>query len=142
FPFGGYVKIAGMVDESMDTEQLKKPPQPWEFRSKKAWQRLLIMMGGIIVNVLLAFAIFAMVAYVWGEKKLPMSEVRSGIMVTDSLGYKLGFQDGDKLLTADNEPIEYYEEAMAKIIMASEATVERNGKVEHIVFPRNMIEQL
>ncbi len=142
FPLGGYVKISGMVDESMDTDQMKQPPQPWEFRSKKAWQRLLIMMGGIIVNVLLAFAIFAMVAYVWGEKKLPMSEVKYGIMVTDSLGYKLGFQDGDKILTADNEPIEYYDEVMAKVIMASEVTVERNGRVEHIVFPRNMIEQM
>jgi regulator of sigma E protease len=71
-PLGGYVKIAGMIDESMDKETMKSPPQPWEFRSKPAWQRLIIMIGGVTVNVILAFIIYAMILFVWGEKKVPM----------------------------------------------------------------------
>ncbi|HMV25125.1 MAG TPA: site-2 protease family protein, partial [Saprospiraceae bacterium] len=83
-PLGGYVKISGMVDESMDTEQLKQPPQPWEFRSKPAWQRLIIMLGGVTVNFILGFFLYAMVLFVWGEKYLPATEVKNGIYV-DSL---------------------------------------------------------
>jgi regulator of sigma E protease len=78
-PLGGYVKISGMVDESMDTEQLKQPPQPWEFRSKPAWQRLIIMLGGVTVNFILGFFLYAMVLFVWGEKYLPATEVKNGI---------------------------------------------------------------
>src|SRR4051812_14171038 len=77
-PLGGYVKIAGMVDESMDKEQLKKPPQPWEFRSKPAWQRLIIMIAGVTVNVLLAFVIYAGILMVWGEDKIPNKTVENG----------------------------------------------------------------
>src|ERR1700709_1542793 len=83
-PLGGYVKISGMIDESMDKDALKLPPQPYEFRSKPAWQRLIIMLGGIIVNVLLAFAIYAMVLFVWGEKKVPVSSLKYGISFSDS----------------------------------------------------------
>src|SRR3954469_13424016 len=86
-PLGGYVKIAGMVDESMDKEQLKLPPQPWEFRSKPAWQRLIIMIGGVTVNVLLAFVIYAGILMAWGEDKIPNASVKNGIWVTDSLMY-------------------------------------------------------
>src|SRR5574338_331429 len=84
-PLGGYVKIAGMVDESMDKEQLKQPPQPWEFRSKPAWQRLIIMLAGVTMNVLLAFFIYAMILYTWGETRLPTQNVKYGIWVTDSM---------------------------------------------------------
>src|ERR1035441_10033400 len=84
-PLGGYVKIAGMVDESMDKEQLKQLPQPWEFRSKPAWQRLIIMLGGVTMNVLLAFFIYAMILFKIGDTKLPMANVKDGIWITDSL---------------------------------------------------------
>src|ERR1700754_5234483 len=99
-PFGGYVKISGMVDESMDKEAMKQPPQPWEFRSKPAWQRLIIMLGGVTVNLLLAFFIYAMILFVWGATKTPMTNVKDGIAITnratpDSLMYKAGFRDGD-----------------------------------------------
>lgn len=142
FPLGGYVKIAGMVDESMDKEQLAKPPEPWEFRSKKAWQRLLIMLGGIIVNVLLAFLIYAMILFVWGQQRLPMSEVKQGIMVTDSLGYKLGFQDGDKIINVDGKSVQYFDEVMPELLYAKEVLVERNGAQQSIKMPIDWIGNL
>lgn len=93
-PLGGYVKIAGMIDESMDTEQMKQPPQPWEFRSKPAWQRLIIMMGGVTVNFILGMIIFAGILFKWGDQYLPVENAKFGIAV-DSLGVELGLQDGD-----------------------------------------------
>lgn len=143
FPLGGYVKIAGMVDESMDKEQLAKPPEPWEFRSKKPWQRLLIMLGGIIVNIILAFVIFAGVLYTWGTDKLPMSEVNKngGILITDSFAYKVGLKDGDKIIAFDGKPAKYYESLMGDFLMSENATVERNGKEETIHFPVDLIGQ-
>lgn len=96
-PFGGYVKIAGMIDESMDKEQMKQPPQPWEFRSKKAWQRLIIMVGGVTVNFILGFIIFAGLLWTYGESYLPSAQVQEGIAV-DSVGRAIGLQDGDKIL--------------------------------------------
>jgi regulator of sigma E protease len=142
FPLGGYVKIAGMVDESMDTDQLKSSPQPWEFRSKKAWQRLLIMLGGIIVNVLLSFLIYALVLFTWGEKKLPMSELKYGIEINDSMAYQLGFKDGDKIIAADNKPIIYFDNLMASVLLAREVQVNRNGKDTLIAIPVDLIGQL
>lgn len=142
FPLGGYVKIAGMVDESMDTDQLKQPPQPWEFRSKKAWQRLLIMLGGIIVNVLLAFVIYAMVLFAWGEKKLPMSELKNGVMVVDSFAMTLGFRDGDIIQKADGKDIPYFSSLMHDVLMAREITVNRNGSDTTIKMPVDLIGQL
>lgn len=142
FPLGGYIKISGMVDESMDTENLKNPPQPWEFRAKPAWQRLLIMLGGIIVNILLAFIIYAMVLFVWGEQKLPMSEVRNGIMVQDSFGYDLGYQDGDKIISADGKAIHYYDDLMMSVLVAKEVQIERNGQVQTLKMPEDLLGQL
>lgn len=142
FPLGGYVKIAGMVDESMDKEQLAKPPEPWEFRSKKAWQRLLIMLGGIIVNVVLALFIYSAVLFTWGQKQLPMSELKNGIVITDSLGYDLGFQDGDKILAVNNEPVVYYNDLMPKLINAKTVQIERQGTDTTLVMPVNFIEKL
>ena len=86
-PLGGYVKIAGMIDESMDKEQMKQPAQHWEFRAKPAWQRLIVMIGGVTVNLILGMFIYAMVLFVWGKEFLPMKNVTTGIMVSDSLVY-------------------------------------------------------
>ncbi|MGN6163068.1 MAG: site-2 protease family protein [Flavisolibacter sp.] len=88
-PLGGYVKISGMIDESMDKEQMKQPAQPWEFRSKPAWQRLIIMLGGVTVNVILALIIFAMITWVWGDEYLPPKNVKYGLYA-DSLGKSMG----------------------------------------------------
>ena len=141
-PLGGYVKIAGMVDESMDKEQLKQPPQEWEFRSKPAWQRLIIMLAGVIMNVLLAFFIYAMILYTWGETKLPNENAKYGIWVTDSLMYNIGLKNGDKIEAVNGEPIKYFDDIPVKILLGKQITVERNGKEEIINVPVNMIEQL
>lgn len=142
FPLGGYVKIAGMVDESMDKEQLAKPPEPWEFRSKKPWQRLLIMLGGIIVNVLLAFLIYAMVLFTWGQKRLPLSELKAGLNVNDSLAYKLGFLDGDKIVSVNGKALHYYDEIMPQLLYGKTVIVERDGVQKELQLPVNFVEQL
>lgn len=106
-PLGGYVKISGMIDESMDREQMKQPPQPWEFRSKPAWQRLIIMLGGVTVNFILGFFIYGMVLGVWGESYIPTANVTDGIYV-DSLGMPLGLQDGDMVMGVDDIEFEEF----------------------------------
>lgn len=141
-PLGGYVKIAGMVDESMDKEQMKQPPKPWEFRSKPAWQRLIIMLAGVIMNVLLAFFVYAMILYTWGETRLPVENAKYGIWVTDSLMFDIGLKNGDKILAVNNEPVKYFNEIPAKILLGREITVERDGRTETIHVPVNMIERL
>ena len=106
FPFGGYVQIAGMADETQDAETLKNSePQPWEFRSKKPWQRLIIMIGGVTVNMLLAIVIFSGLLWKFGEETLPMKNVTNGIAIEDSLAYDLGLQNGDKLLAINGKEI-------------------------------------
>jgi regulator of sigma E protease len=141
-PLGGYVKIAGMVDESMDKEQLKQPPQPWEFRSKPAWQRLIIMLGGVTMNVLLAFFIYAMILFKWGDTKLPMANVKDGIWITDSLMHDIGLRNGDKILAVNGEPVNYFDDLPAKIILGKQITVSRDGQEQTITLPPNLIEQL
>jgi regulator of sigma E protease len=141
-PLGGYVKIAGMIDESMDKEQLSQPPQPWEFRSKPAWQRLIIMLAGVTMNVLLAFLIYAMILYTWGETKLPIENAKYGIAVTDSMMIRMGLQNGDKIKSVNGEPVEYFDDLPAKILLGKQIVLERNGKEETINIPINMIEQL
>ena len=96
-PLGGYVKISGMIDESMDKEQMKKEPEEWEFRSKPAWQRLIIMLGGVTVNILLGVFIYAMILFFYNEKYTPIESMSEGI-VCDSLYIDLGFQNGDKIM--------------------------------------------
>jgi regulator of sigma E protease len=142
-PLGGYVKISGMVDESMDKEQLKLPPEPWEFRSKPAWQRLIIMLGGVTVNILLAFVIYAMILFVWGQDKTPNSSVKNGIWVTDSLMYQVGFRNGDKVVAVGDEPVQYFEEISKKILFSNgkTITVERDGKKLSIDLPVSLIGQ-
>ncbi|RYY22203.1 MAG: RIP metalloprotease RseP [Chitinophagaceae bacterium] len=141
-PLGGYVKIAGMVDESMDKEQMNQPPQPWEFRSKPAWQRLIIMIGGVTVNVLLAFLIYAMVLFTWGEEKLPNANAVNGITVTDSLMYQMGLKDGDKILAVNETPIAYFDDIPKKLLVGERVTVERDGKTQVIELPVDMLGKL
>lgn len=128
-PFGGYVKIAGMIDESMDLEQMKGPAQPWEFRSKPAWQRLLVMIAGVLFNFILAIIIYAAVTFHWGETYLPFENAKDG-MVFSQPALDAGFRNGDILLTADGEKLEYLSnESLHAIIEASEVTVLRDGQV-------------
>ncbi len=142
-PLGGYVKISGMIDESMDKEALKKPPQPWEFRSKPAWQRLIIMLGGVIVNVLLAVFIYVFMLTYWGEQYLPTSEVKYGITV-DSLGYQMGLRNGDKIISVDGQPVEEFHKIPAEIIIEEAKTVQviRNGKEVNVDIPKGFLNKL
>ncbi len=143
-PLGGYVKIAGMIDESMDKEAMKLPPQPYEFRSKPAWQRLIIMLGGIIVNVLLAFAIYAMVLFVWGERKVPVSSLKYGISFADSsLMSEFKFKNGDNIIAVDGKPVDDYTDVIKKLLLVNhDVTVMRNGKQQDIMMPVNLIGML
>ena len=141
FPLGGYVQISGMVDESLDLETLKKPAEPWEFRSKPAWQRLIIMLGGIIVNILLAFFIYALVLFAWGEDKIPMSNLKNGI-VADSLAQEFGFKTGDKIISVDGEQIDYYDNLMMKVITGKQVLIEREGKQLNIDLPIDLIDKI
>ena len=129
-PLGGYVKIAGMIDESMDKEQMKLPPQPWEFRSKPAIQRLLIMVGGVLMNFILALIIYIGVLYAWGDEYLPTKNVKYGIEATE-IGEKIGFADGDKILSVDNKFVEDFGKITTTIVLdkAKTVQVERNGSV-------------
>lgn len=141
-PLGGYVKISGMVDESMDKEALKLPPQPWEFRSKPAWQRLIIMLGGVTVNVLLAFFIYAMILFVWGEQKIVNNSFKNGIYCADSLLLKFGLHNGDKILAINDKEVKYFDDIPAKLITATKVTVEQNGQQKTIDMPIDLIGQL
>ncbi len=142
-PLGGYVKISGMIDESMDKEQMKKTPQPWEFRSKPAWQRLIIMLGGVTVNVILAFVIYSFSLVIWGEKYLPSEKATYGIHC-DSLALVAGFNDGDIIYSIDGSKIERFarengslhSEIIQKLILddAKIITVVRNGKQLDVPF--------
>ena len=138
-PLGGYVKISGMIDESMDKGQLALPAQPHEFRSKPAWQRLIIMIGGVTVNILLAFVIYAGILMVWGEKKVPMDSVKYGISIQDPVMYELGLKDGDKVLAADGVAIDDYNDIIKRIILSSSLTVLRDGETKEIKMPVDLI---
>jgi regulator of sigma E protease len=142
-PFGGYVKISGMIDESMDKEQMNQPPQPWEFRSKPAWQRLIIMLGGVTVNVLLAFAIFIMIMWIWGDSYVPVKNLKYGVYA-DSLGRKMGMQDGDNIIAVEGKPVIRSGTASSEIIMqeARTVTVLRNGQPVDLNVPAGTINQL
>lgn len=141
-PLGGYVKISGMVDESMDKEAMKLPPQPWEFRSKPAWQRLIIMLGGVTVNVLLAFFIYAMILFVWGEQKIVNNSFKNGIYCADSLLLKFGLNNGDKIIAINGQQIKYFDDIPAKMITALNVTVEQNGRQKTLLMPVDLIGQL
>jgi regulator of sigma E protease len=142
FPMGGYVQIAGMIDESLDTEALKKPAEPWEFRAHPAWQRLIVMLGGIIVNVLLAFVIYAAILFTWGEKKIPMSSLKGGIECSDSLGLAAGFKTGDKIISVDNEPVKYFDDLRLNILLGKTVQLERSGEKIEIKLPKDFLDQI
>ena len=139
-PLGGYVKIAGMIDESMDTEHLNKEPQPWEFRSKPAWQRLIIMLGGVTVNVIVGFAIYMMVAFVWGKNIITQENLPDGFEVNEIMK-PYGFQDGDKILKVNGESFENVIDISKYLFLrdVSSVTVEHsNGKIEKLSIPENI----
>ena len=142
-PFGGYVKIAGMVEESMDKEQLKQPPQPWEFRSKPAWQRLIIMLGGVTVNLILGFLIYASMLWYWGESYVPTNKFTYGI-ATDSLAQSIGLRDGDKVLGVDGKYIDRFNKIPLKVILEGARTmeVERDGQPVTISIPEDFASKL
>jgi len=136
-PLGGYVKIAGMIDESMDRDQMAKPPQPWEFRSKPAWQRLIIMCGGVIVNFLLGWFVLSGLLYSHGDTYIPTDGLKNGIEV-DSIGKIIGLKTGDKIISVDGKPIKRLMEARVEILLGDKAVVERNGeKIELNFTPEN-----
>lgn len=141
-PLGGYVKISGMIDESMDTEQMKQPVQPWEFRAKPAWQRLFIMIGGVLFNFILAMFIYSMILYAWGDEYVPVQKAPLG-MEFNSTAKAIGFKDGDILLAADDKPFERYDgEMLSRIADAREVTVLREGKRVSVYIPDNMMQRL
>jgi len=140
-PLGGYVKISGMIDESMDKEQMKKSPEPWEFRSKPAWQRLIIMIGGVFVNLVLGIFIYSMTLYSYGDKYLPNKNIKDGLWCVDELANELGFKNGDKVISADGIYVERYSDVLEKIITSKEVVVERAGSFLTLEMPADLIER-
>lgn len=137
-PLGGYVKISGMIDESMDKEQMKQPPQPWEFRTKPAWQRLIVMLGGIIVNFITAFIIYIGVLFAWGENYLKPTDITYGMKFNEQ-AIADGFRDGDQFLKIDNTPVRAWDvNVLRNISNAKEVTVKRQGKEVTLKMPEGM----
>jgi len=135
-PLGGYVKIAGMIDESMDKEQMKLPAQEWEFRAKPAWQRLIIMLGGVTVNAILGIAIYIMIAFVWGNQYIPNDQLTYGIYC-DSLGKSIGLENGDKIISIDNRRIEKFTDIRLDLVInqPNSIQVDRNGSTLNLTIP-------
>ncbi len=142
-PLGGYVKIAGMVDESMDTDQLAGPPQPWEFRSKPAWQRLIVMLGGVTVNIVLGIFIFWMLTLKVGETYTPNNKLVNGI-APGTIGKEIGLKTGDKVIAVNGKNITRFEELMgSKVLLGNtELTVIRNGETKIIKVPGDVLEKV
>lgn len=142
-PLGGYVKISGMIDESMDREQMKKPPQPWEFRSKPSWQRLLIMLGGVLVNFILALFIYTMVLFAWGESYVPTYRLEFGLRFEDTF-HEMGLRDGDHILALDGVPVEKWRTIHHDIVVNATQiiSVERGGELLDIRVPEEMTARL
>lgn len=128
-PIGGYVKLSGMIDESMDTDQMKSEPQPWEFRSKPAWQRLIIMLGGIIVNIVLAWFIFTMVYCTYGKKYVSTELIQKDGLAFGEVGKKAGFQDGDKIVSVDGKFQARFDRMILDVLLGDDIKVERDGKI-------------
>lgn len=134
-PLGGYCKISGMIDESMDTEQMKQPAQPWEFRSKPAWQRLLVMVGGVLMNFLLALFIYSMILFTWGDHYTALSDMTMGMKFNEH-AQEIGFRDGDILKSADGKELTRFNMDMIRsIVEAREVTVLRQGEEKKILLP-------
>jgi regulator of sigma E protease len=141
-PLGGYVKISGMIDESMDLEQMKQPVQPWEFRAKPAWQRLLIMTGGVLFNFLLALFIYSMILFAWGDTYVPLQQVPLGMEFNQTLK-DVGFRDGDILLSADGKPLTRMNgEMITSVVDAAQVTVLRDGQEATVDIPDHLMDRL
>ena len=141
-PLGGYCKIAGMIDESMDKEQMKQPPQPYEFRSKPAGQRLMIMVGGVLFNFILALFIYSMILFAWGDTYLPLKNMKMGMDYSETFK-NIGFQDGDILLRADGVELERLDEStFLAVIEGKTVTVLRNGRETSISIPDDMMKRI
>ena len=139
-PLGGYVKISGMIDESMDKEQMKQPPKPWEFRTKPAWQRLIIMLGGVTVNLVLGFLIYMMILFVWGKNTLPNSALPLGLGVSP-LAKEIGFKKGDQIVSVDGKPLEVALDINKLLLIRSVQVVQverKNGMKINITIPENI----
>ncbi|GAB5563492.1 MAG: RIP metalloprotease RseP [Winogradskyella sp.] len=141
-PLGGYVKIAGMIDESMDKEQMAQPPQPWEFRSKPAWQRLIIMLGGVTVNFILAYVIYVFASFVYGDTDIKIDSLKGGYEIENPVLLEAGFKTGDRVLAINDLKIEKDSEIGQNIIGAEQITVERAGEEMVINLPENFLGQL
>ncbi|MCK7589628.1 RIP metalloprotease RseP [Subsaxibacter sp. CAU 1640] len=141
-PLGGYVKIAGMIDESMDKEQMEQPPQPWEFRSKPSWQRLIIMLGGVTVNFILAYVIYVFASFAYGDTDTPVSSLKDGYWIESPLLKDLGLQTGDKVLKINDQKIVNDSDIAANLIKANSITVERNNEEKVIALPEDFLGQL
>jgi regulator of sigma E protease len=142
-PLGGYVKISGMIDESMDKEQMALPPQPWEFRSKPAWQRLIIMLGGVTVNFILAFVIYIGMAFAYGDMFVATEDLKDGLLIENPVMQKAGFQTGDKILAIDGEKVTKFDNQInANIVMAKQVLIERNGAQQTITMPIEFVDEL
>jgi len=142
-PLGGYVKISGMIDESMDVEAMKEEPKPWEFRSKPAWQRLIIMTGGVLVNFILAVVIYIGMAYSYGEQFIANESVKDGVYVAyPEIGDQLGIQTGDKIIAVDGEPIERFSQIFMEIVNGNEITIDRDGQLITQEIPVDFISTL
>ena len=144
-PLGGYVKISGMIDESFDKEQMEQEPQPWEFRSKPAWQRLIIMVGGVTVNFILGVVLFAMISYVWGERYIDNDDVKGGIAVSE-MAYEMGLRDGDRIISIGDKSFDKFKPGvLTKEIIINQAgsiKVEREGQLVDVPVDEKYIEKL
>jgi regulator of sigma E protease len=142
-PLGGYVKIAGMIDESMDKEAMKLPAQPWEFRSKPAWQRLIIMLAGVIINFLLALVLFAMILFIWGEERLPVKNLKYGLSA-DSLARTVGLKNGDIISAINNKQLVYFNDMPKELMLSDSLTlnVKRDNKDTSIRMPEGFVRKL
>jgi regulator of sigma E protease len=138
-PLGGYVKISGMIDESMDKEQLKKPPQPYEFRSKPAYQRLIIMLGGVFVNLILGVVLYSFVLLTWGEKYLPNDNITDGIWCVDSLALEIGLQNGDKIISINGTHPDRYTDILGELVFGGNVEVLRDNKEVSIDIPEDFV---
>ena len=139
-PLGGYVKISGMIDESFDKEQMQKPPQSWEFRSKPAWQRLIIMLGGVTVNLLLGFFIYMMVLFVWGKETLPQENIPLGLEPSAFI-QEIGFDKGDKIIDVDGEELDFVLDINRMLLLrpVDKVKVEKlDGTISEIIIPENI----
>ena len=141
-PLGGYVKISGMIDESMDTDQMKQEPQPWEFRSKPSWQRLIIMLGGVTVNFILAAIIYIVITFVYGTADIRANSVVGGYEISNPVFKEIGLKTGDKIISINGEEIELFSQIVPKMLSAKTATVEREGALKIINFPVDFLGQL